>query len=62
MMGGYNPVIKPLLFFVLSFPSEIFKGVNIRFGQLLETISSLFWISLQEEKDRKNDKNNTLNH
>ncbi len=48
-------------FFVLSFPLEVFEDGNVCFGLLLETISSLFRISLQEEKNRKNDKNNTLN-
>lgn len=47
--------------FVLSSPLEIFEDGNVCFGLLLETISSLFRISLQEEKKRKNDKNNTLN-
>ena len=48
-------------FFVLSSPLEVFEDGNVCFGLLLETISSLFRISLQEEKNRKNDKNNTLN-
>jgi len=48
-------------FFVLSSPLEVFEDVNVCLGLLLETISSLFRISLQEEKNRKNDKNNTLN-
>ncbi len=48
-------------FFVLSSPLEVFEDGKVYFGKLLETIPSLFWISLQEEKNRKNDKNNTLN-
>ena len=47
--------------FVLSSPLEIFEDGNVCFGLLLVAISSLFRISLQEEKSRKNDKNNTLN-
>ena len=48
-------------FFVFSSPLEVFEDGNICLGLLLENITSLFRISLQEEKNRKNDKNNTLN-